>query len=216
MPALAAAAPTRGWPTAPPAICTTDSGGDVALTFRGYDVHTLAEHTGFDEVVHLPARRATSCGRPRERDQRRRSLLLRRGNAAARPRCRGGAARLQPARRTTDRYAARRPARVRTCSGSSSPRASPKSKRRAPYLAVDVGTGREWLTTRLLIFASCSRRCAERGCWCSWRRRARSRGRFVGLATGKCVRWSLAHARPAGSVMLAMRTVLPTRSAAGP
>ena len=66
----------------------------------------------------------------------------------------------------------------------------------APYLAVDVGTGREWLTSRLLVFAVLLRAMRETRVLVFLETAGDVRGRFIGLATCERVRWSLAHAYP--------------------
>ncbi len=66
----------------------------------------------------------------------------------------------------------------------------------APYLTVDVGTGREWLTSRLYIFAILLRAMRRTRILVFIETAGDIRGRFVGMATCERVRWSLAHAYP--------------------
>jgi hypothetical protein len=66
----------------------------------------------------------------------------------------------------------------------------------APYLAVDLGTGREWLTSRLFIFAVLLRAMRRTEVLAFLETAGDVRGRFVGLAACERVRWSLAHAYP--------------------
>ena len=66
----------------------------------------------------------------------------------------------------------------------------------APYLTVDVGTGREWLTSRLFIFAVLLRAMRQTRTLVFLETAGDVRGRFVGLAACDRVRWSLAHAYP--------------------
>jgi hypothetical protein len=66
----------------------------------------------------------------------------------------------------------------------------------APYLTVDVGAGREWLTSRLFIFAVLLRAMRQTQILVFLETVGDVRGRFVGLATSERVRWSLAHACP--------------------
>jgi hypothetical protein len=66
----------------------------------------------------------------------------------------------------------------------------------APYLAVDLGTGREWLTSRLFIFAVLLRAMRRTQVLVFLETSGDVRGRFVGLATCERVRWSLAHSCP--------------------
>jgi hypothetical protein len=66
----------------------------------------------------------------------------------------------------------------------------------APYLAVDLGTGREWLTSRLFIFAILLRAMRQTRVLVFVETAGEVRGRFVGLAACERVRWSLAHAYP--------------------
>jgi hypothetical protein len=66
----------------------------------------------------------------------------------------------------------------------------------APYLAVDLGSGREWLTSRLFIFAILLRAMRQTRVLVFVETAGDVRGRFVGLAACERVRWSLAHACP--------------------
>jgi hypothetical protein len=66
----------------------------------------------------------------------------------------------------------------------------------APYLVVDLGEGREWLTSRLYIFAILLRAMRQTGALLFVETVAGVRGRFVGLASPEHVRWALAHAYP--------------------
>jgi hypothetical protein len=66
----------------------------------------------------------------------------------------------------------------------------------APYLVVDLGEGREWLTSRLYIFAILLRAMRQTGALLFVETVGGVRGRFVGLASPEHVRWALAHAYP--------------------
>jgi hypothetical protein len=66
----------------------------------------------------------------------------------------------------------------------------------APYLTVDLGAGREWLTSRLFIFSILLRAMRRTQVLVFLETAGDVRGRFVGMATCERVRWSLAHAYP--------------------
>ena len=66
----------------------------------------------------------------------------------------------------------------------------------APYLTVDLGTGREWLTSRLFIFAILLRAMRRTRMLVFVETAGEVRGRFVGLATCERVRCSLGHSYP--------------------
>jgi hypothetical protein len=66
----------------------------------------------------------------------------------------------------------------------------------APYLVVDLGAGREWLSSRLLIFAALLRSMRQTRVLVFVETAGTTRGRFVGLAAPETVRWALAHAYP--------------------
>src|SRR5215211_7926049 len=66
----------------------------------------------------------------------------------------------------------------------------------APYLVVDLGAGREWLTTRLYIFSSLLRATRRTRTLSFVETAGGVRGRFTGLASTERVRYALAHAYP--------------------
>jgi hypothetical protein len=66
----------------------------------------------------------------------------------------------------------------------------------APYLTVNLGAGREWLTSRLFIFAILLRAMRRTRVLVFLETAGETRGRFIGMATCERVRWSLAHAYP--------------------
>jgi hypothetical protein len=66
----------------------------------------------------------------------------------------------------------------------------------APFLAVDLGEGREWLTTRLLIFSALLRNMRQTRTLVFVETAGAVRGHFVGLASTESVRWAIARAYP--------------------
>jgi len=66
----------------------------------------------------------------------------------------------------------------------------------APYLVVDLAEGREWLTSRLYVFARLLRAMRRTEALVFVETAGGVRGRFVGLAAPERVRWALAHAYP--------------------
>jgi hypothetical protein len=64
------------------------------------------------------------------------------------------------------------------------------------YIVVDLGTGDQWLTSRLYIFALVLQRMRGLRCIAFTAARQDERGVFIGLADTTRVRWSLAMAYP--------------------
>ncbi len=64
------------------------------------------------------------------------------------------------------------------------------------YIVVDLGSGRQWLTSRLYIFALILRRMRGMRCVVFTANKQEATGAFVGLAEPAQVRWSLAAAYP--------------------
>ncbi len=71
-----------------------------------------------------------------------------------------------------------------------------ESEAPAPYLVVDLADGRDWLTSRLYIFAILLRAMRQTGALVFVESVGGVRGRFVGLAAPERIRWALAHAYP--------------------
>jgi hypothetical protein len=66
----------------------------------------------------------------------------------------------------------------------------------APYLLVDLGEGREWLTSRLYLLASLLVSMRRTRALVFVEAHAGVRGHFVGIAPAQEVRWALARAQP--------------------
>lgn len=66
----------------------------------------------------------------------------------------------------------------------------------APYLVVDLGEGREWLSSRLFVFAILLRAMRQTSTLVFVDTQGGVRGRFVGLATTEQTRWAMARAYP--------------------
>jgi hypothetical protein len=66
----------------------------------------------------------------------------------------------------------------------------------APYLLVDLGEGREWLTSRLYVFARLLRAMRGTRMLVFVETVSGIRGRFVGLAAPEAIRWALARSSP--------------------
>jgi hypothetical protein len=66
----------------------------------------------------------------------------------------------------------------------------------APYLVVDLGDGKEWLSSRLFVFAILLRAMRQTRTLVFVDTQGGVRGRFVGLASNVQIRWALARAYP--------------------
>lgn len=71
-----------------------------------------------------------------------------------------------------------------------------RSDRASDYAVIDLGTGQQWLTSRLFIFAVLLQRMRALQCFVFVETVGEARQRFIGMASPEGVRWGLARRYP--------------------